>query len=124
MSAMIEEREKQFQSFIHNILLYQKELLSQEYVRITLIMLGFEFDDVAYSFSLDPVSLYHGKKSDIMMQSANVPASHHLHAKYKSVIILEMSSIITAKHFSLPDYISSFNDLAVADLDISSLLRS
>ena len=37
MSAMIEEREKQFQSFKHNILLYQKELCSQEYIRITLI---------------------------------------------------------------------------------------
>ena len=81
-------------------------------------MIGFEFEDVAYSFSLDPVSLYHGTKSDIMIQFTNVPASHHLHAKYKPVIILEMSSIIIAKTFSLLDNLSCFNDLAVVDLHI------
>ena len=57
--------------------------------------------------------MYHRTKSDIMIRLPNAPASHHLHTKCKSVIILEMSPIIRAKCFSLPDNISYLNDLAV-----------
>ena len=42
------------------------------------------------------------------------PASHHIHTKYKSVIIQKIYPIIGAKFFSLPDNISCFNDLDVA----------
>ena len=63
----------------------------------------------------------HGTKCDIMIQLPNAPASHHHHTKCvtssKSVIILEMSPIIRAKCFTLPDNVSSFNDLAVALYD-------
>ena len=51
----------------------------------------FEFQDVPYSLSSDPISMYHGTKSDIMIRLPNAPASHHLHTKCKSVIIFEMS---------------------------------
>ena len=56
----------------------------------------FEFQDVSYSLSSDPISVYHGVKSDITIRLPNAPASQHLHTKCKSVIILEMSPIIRA----------------------------
>ena len=70
-------------------------------------MLEFEFQDVVYSLSSDPISIYHRTKSDIMIRLPIAPASH-LHKKFKSVIILEMPPIIRAKCFSLPDNISCF----------------
>ena len=71
---------------------------------------GFKFQDVAYSFSSDPVSLYHGTKSNNINQLLNVPASYSFHTKCKSIIILEKCSITGAKCFSLLDNISCFND--------------
>ena len=77
----------------------------------------FEFQDVPYSLSSDPISMYNGTKCDIMIQLPNAPASHHHNTKCKSVTILEMSPIIRAKCLTLPDNISCFNDLAVVLYD-------
>ena len=74
---------------------------------------GFEFQDVAYSLSSDPASLYHETKSDIINRLLNTPASYCFHTKFKSIIILKMCPIIRGKCFSLLDNISYFNDLAI-----------
>ena len=76
------------------------------------IVCGFEFQDVAYSLSSEPVSLYHETKSN-MSRLSNAPVRHHVPIKCKSIIILEIFPIIRAKCFSLPDNPSFFNDLAV-----------
>ena len=71
---------------------------------------GFKFQDVAYSFSSDPLSLHHRTKSNNINQLLNAPASHSFHTKWKPIIILEMCSITGANGFSLLDNISCFND--------------
>ena len=66
-----------------------------------------------YSLSSDSILVYCGTKSDIIIRLSNALASHHIHTKCRSAIILEMSPIIRAKCYSLPDNVSCFNDLAV-----------
>ena len=124
MLAMTEEGEKQFKSFIHKRLLYQKVSLGSITSKANAIgkispsiffshkeniysaiehrqdlsrtVFGFEFQNVAHSLSSDPVSLYHGTKSDIMIRFANASVNHHLQTK---CIVLKMSLIIKAKMF-------------------------
>ena len=74
---------------------------------------GFKFQDVACSFSSDPVSLYRGTKFNNINRLLNVPASYSFHTKCKSIIILEMCPITGANSFSLLDNISCFNDFSV-----------
>ena len=141
MSAMIKEGEKQFKSFIHDRLLYQKKSLCsgihknnfdpwhprqtqlekyhplsssvmkkiypaiEHRQELSRTVFEFEFQNVPDSLSSDPVSMYHGTYSNIMIQLPYAPASHHLHKKCKRVIIIEMSPIIRTKCFSLPDNI-------------------
>ena len=62
---------------------------------------GFKFQDVACSFSSDPVSLYRGTKFNNINRLLNVPASYSFHTKCKSIIILKKCSITGAKCFSL-----------------------
>ena len=82
---------------------------AQEYIRIILI----HYIWCANSLSSDSILVYCGTKSDIIILLSNALASHHIHTKCRSAIILEMSPIITAKCFSLPDNVLCFNDLAV-----------
>ena len=141
MSAMIKEGDKQFKSFIHERLLYQKESLCsgihknnfdpshprqtqlekyhplsssvmkkiysaiEHRQELSRTVFEFEFLNVPYSLSSDPVSMYHETNSDIMIRLPYAPASHHLHKKCKPVFIIEMSPIIRTKCFSLPDNI-------------------
>ena len=141
MSAMIKEGEKQFKSFIHDRLLYQKKSLCsgihknnfdpwhprqtqlekyhplsssvmkkiysaiEHRQELSRTVFEFEFLNVPYSLSSDPVSMYHETNSDIMIRLPYAPASHHLHKKCKPVFIIEMSPIIRTKCFSLPDNI-------------------
>ena len=60
--------------------------------------------------------MYHETKFDIMIRLPIAPATHHLHIKCKPVIILEISLIIRAECFSLPENISCFNDFDVVNI--------
>ena len=73
----------------------------------------FELNDVPYSLSSNPVSLYRGTKSDIINRLPNATTTSKHHTECKSAIILEMSPIIRANCLSLPENISCFNDVAV-----------
>ena len=42
-----------------------------------------KFQDIAYRLSSNPILLYHGTKSDIMIPLPNASAVHHLHTKCK-----------------------------------------
>ena len=76
-------------------------------------MFEFELNDAPYSLSSNPVSLYHGTKSDIINRLPNATTTLEHHTECKSAIMLEMSPIIRAKCLSLPENISCFNDVAV-----------
>ena len=76
-------------------------------------MFEFELNDLPYSLSSNPVSLYHGTKSDITNRLPNATTTLEHHTECKSAIILEMSPIIRAKCLSLPENISCFNDVAI-----------
>ena len=73
----------------------------------------FELNDVPCSLSSNPVSLYHGTKSDIINCLPNAATTLEHHTECKSAIILEMSPIISAKCLPLPENVSSFSDVAV-----------
>ena len=73
----------------------------------------FELNDVPYSLSSNPVSLYHGTKSDIINRLPNATTTLEHHTECKSAISLEIHPIVRAKCLSLPENISCFNDVAV-----------
>ena len=73
----------------------------------------FELNDVPYSLSSNPVSWYHGTKSDMINHLSSATTTLEHHTECKSAIILEMSPIIRAKCLSLPENISCFHDVAV-----------
>ena len=63
-------------------------------------MFEFELNDVPYSLSFNPVSLYHGTKSDIANRLPKATTILEYHTECKSAIILEMSPIIRANGLS------------------------